>query len=342
MGRQHHRGRAKRLDSLRPGAQGTDRSHERDGAAYRQSADACLDHSGRHARSSTDGHLRRGAVPGVSWEQLRRRKVGHWAVLYATGAWGFLQGVGYVTELFGWPTELPRVVAFALLTGLPAVIVVAWFHGDRGDQRVSGTELTLVTVLFLLGGGAFWAYQQAGSSVDRAYDEHSQPSPPVEGDSRPVVAVLPFENRNDLAEDAHFVDGVHDYVLTQLAKAEALHVVARTSVTKFRGSQETTQQIATALGATVLVEGAVQRSGSRVRVTVQLVDGGSALHLWAEHYDLDLSTTNALEVQSELGVAVSEAVKNRLTGNRSDRRVAVSVPTHDVTDGAVVGSVVLP
>lgn len=323
MGKQHHRERAKRLDSLRPGAQGTDRSHERDGAAAK-------------------GHLRGGAVPGVSWDQLRRRKVGQWAVLYATGAWGFLQGVGYVTELFGWPTELPRVVAFALLTGLPAVIVVAWFHGDRGEQRVSGTELTLVTVLFLLGGGAFWAYQQAGHSVGRASGEQSQPRPLVEGDSRPVVAVLPFENRNDLPEDAHFVDGVHDYVLTQLAKVEALNVVARTSVTRFRRSEETTQQIATALGATVLVEGAVQRSGSRVRVTVQLVDGGSALHLWAEHFDLDLSTTNALEVQRQLGLAVSEAVKNRLNGNRSDRRAAVSVPTHDGTDGAELGSVVLP
>jgi hypothetical protein len=79
-----------------------------------------------------------------------------------------------------------------------------------------------------------------------------------------------------------------------------------------------------------------------VRVTVQLVDGGSALHLWAEHFDLDLSTTNALEVQRQLGLAVSEAVKNRLNDNRSDRRAAVSVPTHDGTDGAELGSVVLP
>jgi TolB-like protein len=263
-------------------------------------------------------------------------------VLYATGAWGFLQGVGYVTELFGWPTELPRVVAFALLTGLPAVIVVAWFHGERGDQRVSGTELTLVTVLFLLGGGAFWAYQQTDNSVERAADENSEPSPSILGDSRPVVAVLPFENRNDLPEDAHFVDGVHDYVLTQLAKVEALNVVARTSVSSFRGSKKTTQQIATALGATVLVEGAVQRFGNRVRVTVQLVDGGSALHLWAEHYDLDLSKTNALEVQSELGVAVRDAVTNRLAGNSSDRRVAASVRTYNFNDGAVAGSVILP
>ena len=74
----------------------------------------------------------------------------------------------------------------------------------------------------------------------------------------------------------------------------------------------------------MLVEGGVQRSGGRVRVTVQLVDGRTAVHLWAEHYDRELSATNALEVQSELGAAVSDALKNVLTGSPVVRRVAVS------------------
>jgi len=297
MGKQHRRGRATRLDALRPDVQ---------------------------TALATARPSRSAAAVAFSWEQVRRRKVGQWGVLYATGAWGFLQGLGYLTELFGGPTELPRVVALALLAGLPEVLVVAWFHGDRGDQRVTGTELALTTLLFLLGGGFFWAYQHAGNSVGGGAVEHTRPGPSDNEDPRPVVAVLPFENRSDQAADAHFVDGVHDDLLTQLTKAGSLRVVARTSVAPFRGSRQSTQQIATVLGATMLVEGGVQRSGGRVRVTVQLVDGGTAVHLWAENYDRELSATNVLEVQSEVAAAVSNALKDVLTSSHAARRVAVS------------------
>lgn len=159
-----------------------------------------------------------------------------------------------------------------------------------------------------------------------------------------MVAVLPFENRSDQAADAHFVDGVHDDLLTQLTKGGSLRVVARTSVAPFRGSLRSTAQIATALGATMLVEGGVQRSGGRVRVTVQLVDGSTAVHLWAEHYDRDLSATNALEVQSEVAAAVSDALKNVLTSSYVDRRVAVSTttPTSRLSEGRVGEGMRLP
>jgi hypothetical protein len=160
MGKQHHRGRAAtRLDALQPDVHGTGT-----GVA-----------TARLSRSE--------ATLAFSWEQVRRRKVGQWGVLYATGAWGFLQGLGYLSELFGWPSELPRVVALALLAGLPQVLVVAWFHGDRGDQRVTGTELALITLLFLLGGGLFWAYQHAGNSVKGGAAEHTRPGPPGDEDA---------------------------------------------------------------------------------------------------------------------------------------------------------------
>ena len=305
MGKQHRRGRATRLDALRPDVHGTGTPvvRRRDESAHRTTA----------------------AALSVSWDQLLRRKVGQWGVLYATGAWTFLQGLGYLTELFGWPDELARVAALALLAGLPEVLVVAWFHGNRGDQRVTGAELVLITLLLLLGGSLFWVFQHAGSSVQVGALEHARPGSPRDNeDLRPVLAVLPFENRSDQAADAHFVDGVHDDLLTQLTKKGSLRVVARTSVLPFRGSRLSTQQIATALGATMLVEGGVQRSDGRVRVTVQLVDGSTALHLWAEHYDRDLSASNALEVQSEVAAAVSDALANALTGDHVVPRVAVA------------------
>jgi hypothetical protein len=109
--------------------------------------------------------------------------------------------VGFLGYWLDNRNELPRVVALALLAGLPEVFVAAWFHGDRGNQRVTGTELALITLLFLLGGGLFWAYQQADNSVEGGAVEHTRPRLPGDKDPRPVVAVLPFENRSDQAAD---------------------------------------------------------------------------------------------------------------------------------------------
>jgi hypothetical protein len=96
-----------------------------------------------------------------TWNRLTRRKVVQWGIAYAAGAWGFLQGLQYVSEAFGWPGQLRQVAILALLIGLPIVLVIAWYHGDRGEQRVSGTELTIITLLFILGGGIFWRYDRA-------------------------------------------------------------------------------------------------------------------------------------------------------------------------------------
>ena len=71
------------------------------------------------------------------WDKLRRRKVVQWGLAYAAGAWGLLQGLEYVSDTFGWPQQLQQVATLALLVGMPIVLVVAWYHGDRGEQRVT-------------------------------------------------------------------------------------------------------------------------------------------------------------------------------------------------------------
>jgi peptidoglycan/LPS O-acetylase OafA/YrhL len=97
-----------------------------------------------------------------TWAKLRRRKVVQWGIAYAAGAWGLLQGVAYVTDTFHWPDQIQQLATVALLIGLPIVLVIAWYHGDRGQQRLSAPELTILTLLFLAGGGAFWWYQLGG------------------------------------------------------------------------------------------------------------------------------------------------------------------------------------
>ncbi len=254
--------------------------------------------------------------------KLRHRKVVQWGIAYAAGAWGLLQGVQFLAEAFEWPTRVLKLSTFALLVGLPVVLVLAWYHGDRGEQRMRRTELAIVTLLFLLGGGLFWRYQGTTEESPAATTETPAPvaaatpakpatTPTV--DARPSIAVLPFENRSDEHKDLFFVDGIHDDILTQLSKVSAMKVISRTSVERFRDTKLPLKNIAEQLGVTKILEGGVQRAGDRVRITVQLIDAATDTHLWAESYDRELTAGNIFAIQSEVATAIAAAMKATLT-----------------------------
>ncbi len=86
------------------------------------------------------------------WSRLRRRKVVQWGIAYAAGSWGFLQGLAYLSAVFQWTGHLQRPATVGLLVGLPIALVLAWYHGDRGHQKVSAREFAILTVLVMLGG----------------------------------------------------------------------------------------------------------------------------------------------------------------------------------------------
>ena len=104
----------------------------------------------------TDTPTERGAE-GI-WAKLRNRKVVQWGIAYGAFAWGLLQAIGFVADAFAWPAAAKQIATLVLLIGVPIVLVLAWYHGDRGQQRVTATELTILTVLFVLGGGFLWRY----------------------------------------------------------------------------------------------------------------------------------------------------------------------------------------
>jgi hypothetical protein len=154
------------------------------------------------------------------WSRLRRRKVVQWGIAYAAGAWGFLQGVQFLAEAFGWSSRLPQLGTVAALVGLPIVLVLAWYHGDSGEQRVTRTELAIVALLFLLGGGLFWRYQHTTESATPAAATAAATTAAPAADAGPSIAVLPFDNRSRVEDDVFFVDGIHDDILTQEAHGQ--------------------------------------------------------------------------------------------------------------------------
>jgi TolB-like protein/class 3 adenylate cyclase len=126
------------------------------------------------------------------------------------------------------------------------------------------------------------------------------------------IAVLPFENLSDEKENAYFADGVQDEILTGLARVADLKVISRTSTLQYRvGAERNLREIAKALGVAHVLAGSVQRAGSRVRVSAQLIDARTDTQLWAERYDRDIADVFAIE--SELASKIVAQLQSKLS-----------------------------
>jgi TolB-like protein len=125
------------------------------------------------------------------------------------------------------------------------------------------------------------------------------------------IAVLPFTSIDRTEESEIFSDGIHDDILTQIAKIHDLKVIARTSVLRYRNTEKSIKEIAQELGVGSVLEGSVRRSGNRIRVVAQLNDAVTENHLWAETYDRDYA--DIFTIQSDIAQNIAESLKATLT-----------------------------
>jgi len=139
------------------------------------------------------------------------------------------------------------------------------------------------------------------------------------------IAVLPFENLSEQKENAAFVDGLQDDILTKLAKIGDLKVISRTSVMEYRGKRNL-RQIGNDLRVSHVLEGSVRRAGTHLRLNAQLIDTRTDTHVWAEEYDRDLNDLFA--VQSEIARTVAERLNAKLSA--SEKASVEERPTQDL------------
>ena len=256
------------------------------------------------------------------WARLTRRKVVQWGIVYVAGAWGFLQGLAYVTDTFHWPEQIQQLATLALLIGLAVVLVLAWYHGDRGLQRITVPELAILTLLLLLGGGAFWYYQHASvggndAAPTTANTTETPPSSAV-SDARPSVAVLPFADLSQAHDQEYLGDGLAEEILNQLAQVPALRLVGRTSSFSFKGKNEDLRTIGAKLGVAHLLEGSVRKDGDQLRITAQLVRADDGTQLWSKTYARELRDVFTLQDEIARDVAQALSVKlDAVTLNRA-------------------------
>ncbi len=137
---------------------------------------------------------------------------------------------------------------------------------------------------------------------------------------KPSIAVLPFDNLSDDPKQGYFSDGLTEQIITNLSKLPNFFVIARNSTFTYKGKPVKVKQVSEELGVRYVLEGSVQKSGDRVRITAQLIDAITGHHLWAERYDREL--VDVFSLQDEITMKVLTALRVKLTAGEQARIVA--------------------
>jgi serine/threonine-protein kinase len=270
------------------------------------------------------------------WQRLKERKLVQWVLAYVAASFALLQGVDIVAQRFDWSESIERVLIIALCVGFFVTLLLAWYHGERGAQRVSGTELLLLALLLAIGGGLLWKFAvrvpaPVAGTATGSPDAAQRNQGPAGSTSivamppKKSIAVLPFENLSDDKANAYFASGMQDMILTKLAAIAGLKVISRTSTEKYASHPDDLKTIARQLGVATILEGSVQKSGNQVLINVQLIDANSDEHLWADAYPRTLE--NIFGVEGEVAQKIADALKMRLTPAESAS--VASLPTRN-------------
>jgi len=250
--------------------------------------------------------------------KLMKRKVVQWATGYAAVGFALVEILDIVGGRFHWPEAVLEGGIVVVAYGLLVTLVLAWFHGEKGRQRAGGLEVFLLVLILVGCVATLWLVRGEGEE-EKSPLEFAEPrlAPEFTGPPEPNaarIAVLPFDNLSALGEaDAYLADGLHDEIITQISKINALEVVSRTSVMRYRDpGGRSAIEIGEELGVWYLLEGSLRRIGDQVRVTAQLIDTRTDGHLWAETYDGVPNASTLFDLQSDVALQVARALQAAL------------------------------
>ncbi len=271
-------------------------------------------------------------------DELKRRNVLRVAIAYLVLAWLLVQVGSVLLPTFEAPAWVMRVLVLVLAAGFVVTLVFSWVFEltpdgvkreseiDRSQSVTTQTARKLdVAVIVLLIAAIGVAVASRGG---RLKDTPAAVAVETKRDVRPSVAVLPFVNMSALKENEYFADGLSETLLNMLAQVSGLKVAARTSAFAFKDTKTDIREIGRVLNVSTVLEGSVQRAGTRVRITAQLIDVADGSHLWSQSYDRTLEDIFA--IQDEIATAVAKELTRSLMGAAESRKPNVASPaTHD-------------
>jgi TolB-like protein len=247
--------------------------------------------------------------------ELRRRNVFRVAAAYLVVSWLVLQIVNVLTPALDLPGWVDGVVAVFLLAAFPIAVLLAWAfemtpEGMRPTEALPegaspapkparALDYLIITGLVVLVGLIGWQ-QLAPRSTAPLTPAAVATAADGTGAS---VAVLPFVDLSQAGDQEYFSDGISEEILNVLVRIPGLNVAGRTSSFAFKGRNEDLRTIGEALGVNHVLEGSVRRSGTRLRITAQLIRSSDGFHIWSETYDREIA--DIFDIQDEIAGAVA-------------------------------------
>src|SRR5436190_5058968 len=261
------------------------------------------------------------------FQRLKQRKLVQWAIAYVAAAFALLQGIDIVAGQFGWPEGVRRGITLGLVVGFLVTLVLAWYHGERGAQRVTGTELVIIALVLALGGGLLWRFitvRPQDKSLATPNHDKTELAVTIPEKS---IAVLPFVNMSADEADEYLCDGMTEELVNVLSKVKGLRVPGRSSSFAFKGKNEEDifRKVGEQLHVNAVLEGSVRKAGDKLRITAQLINVADGFHLWSETYDRDMK--DILAVQSDVARRVVEALQVHL--GVDEARALTNKPTEN-------------
>lgn len=248
--------------------------------------------------------------------ELKRRNVFRVAGAYAVVAWLLAQMAALLESSMNMPDWFDTVVVSFLLLGLPIALILAWAFEStpEGIKRTAAVDL------------ANSKTEQTGRKLDYALvvglavvglliigdrllpENTTSPKKPAaaindefKGQS---IAVLPFEDFSPSNDQTYFANGIAEELLNVLARVEGLRVASRTSAFSFQDRDISIAEIGKALNVGHVLEGSIRKAGNTLRITAQLIDTQTDVHLWSQTYDRPLSAENIFEIQDDISKAI--------------------------------------
>jgi TolB-like protein/tetratricopeptide (TPR) repeat protein len=242
--------------------------------------------------------------------ELRRRNIFRVAGVYALVGWLLMQIVSVMTPALALPDWVDSFFAILLLIGFPIAMLLAWAFEmtpegvkrteavDEGESVTAKTgrqlDITIVIGLALLVVLVGW----------QSLNQNRQTTKTIIAEDVTSIAVLPFIDLSPNGDQEYFADGISEEILNVLVPINGLKVAGRTSSFTFKGSNKDLREIGAALNVNHVLEGSVRRSGTKLRITAQLIRSDDGFHLWSETYNREL--TDIFEIQDEIARSVAE------------------------------------
>ena len=266
--------------------------------------------------------------------ELSRRKVTRTVGAYAVAVFALLQLMDAAVEPLRLPDWLPTLLVIGLILGFPIVFILAWQFQitPQGIRRTAASgsltksrSTTLFTVTMLVTaalGYGFYAYY-AGDDAAAPEAEVAERSFSAPQNS---IAVLPFADLSQGADQGYFADGLSEELLNLLAQVPGLHVAARTSSFAFREPQKDIREVGRLLNVRTVLEGSIRTAGNRIRLTAQLINVEDGFHIWSQTYDREMA--DIFTLQDEVASQIAESLVESFDGlepreaNRSDNMAA--------------------